>query len=591
MNKIGISIITCFCFYCTSPATNEGKASEILFQELIANSSLLQSENCSVTPAKDSSLKSFEPIKLKCARGYEIKDEALKEGSIKYAAVVSGDQNSVADFYWERVSSEEVHLKSYSKSVSGKVGFLLNPILNRDGNPLPALDYFMTVDPFGPAVSLKYPSGSYDESIFLSNTYDITFSEPVTGAMDLSNYKLDSSVGGNITIRNIAKLNELSYRIFWQGNYPRQGGKLSLSLKGIKDSAGNEINQRIDYQILGWKDGPNIIQPRMNFRSVQLSTGEVLILGGIISSTALKSVEGYKEADGVFVAKNDLTVARRLFTASINSSDEIVIAGGYTTNGSSSVTNTTDIYNPNTGTWAAGPTLSSTRISHASCTLSDGRVMISGGRINTSGPALNQVGIITLNHSGGGTITNYSMLVARYGHACVTLPNGLTWIVGYGKQTEYFDPTTNTFSIGPDLVAPQDSMVTIQDRDGNVYLIAGSSGLTTDIVQKFDWRTGKASIFGYLPRTLVRHAVAPLPDDSFLVVGGVSFPLTAPVEIPNVSKVWNSGNLEASELSSLKQARGGHELVRLPSGKIIVIGGAAGSGAVDYMQNTEIFGP
>ncbi len=586
-------LVACLLISCSIGDFKSGseKGREAMFLELTFGYLFQGTSVCRVTPDQSKVLSHWEEIRVQCPFGYTIAEESLSQ-SIRYEALDASDSNSVSDFYWERISSEEVKLKSRSSDVSGKISFILISIYEESGAKHSPIEYSIIIDKNPPVATAKFPSGNYDISIFLTNQFDLEFSEPVTGADQLFNYEIVSSLGGSLTIRNIARLSDRSYRIFWQGSFPRSGGTLQLTIRNIKDGAGNAAVPGFQYRISGWKPGPNLNQPRIEFQAVTLSNGDILMLGGVISSTILRSVERYSESVNSFVIQNDISIGRRAFAASVTASDEIVLSGGYGTNVSNdaAMRNTTDIYNPNTGTWSLGPNLSSVRVAHSSCTLPDGRVLITGGRVNSasSSAPVKTSHIITLDHSGGGTIAHYNLLVARMGHTSVLLPNGKVWIAGYGKQTEYFDYQTNAFSLGPELAVSQDSMVTLQDVDGNVYLIGGTSGFVTDVVQKYDWRTEEVSIVSYMTKGRFKHTGVRLPDGNFLIMGGTLDELSASLAI--VEKIWKEGGLIGFPLPPMAQRRENSQAVRLPSGRVMMIGGASGTGIVDYLLSTEIFG-
>jgi hypothetical protein len=583
-----------FTFGCN--VADRSKASDSILGELGVNAMLGLATDCSVTPSTGAVIKEWAGILVQCPIGSNI-DYSNDSILIKYTSLAAEDVSTSQNLFVERLTNESFKIKSNKELISGKIDLTLSGVTSRDGSTLLSKDFTFTIDLLSPNVTSSFPSGIYDVSIFLTNQYDLTFSEPVKNAEDLSKYSIQNSNGGTLNIRNIAKLNSTSIRAFWQGTFPREGGTMSVMLSGIEDSAGNKLKNTLSYKILGWSDGPTLNQARKDFQTAQLSNGNYLVIGGSGpvsgTATALNTVEKLDAITGLFTYENNLTTPRRLFSSSITTDDQILIAGGFLTTATASITNTTNIYNPTSKVWSSGPNLSSNRIGHASCLLSGNRVLVTGGRTTNLGSAVSTAEIITLNGAGGGTImTLASMSTARMNHSCVNLPDGRIWIVGGSTvQTEYFTPDVSggNFSTGPNLIIAQSSMVTLTDASNNVYLIGGNSGsLTTDIVQKYDANTGLVSINSYMAKARFNHVGAVLPDGNFLIHGGSGS--SGGSGLSDVEKIWKTTNLDAFVLPSSEQARTGHQLIKLSNGKLLLLGGISGVGIPDYLKTTEIFG-
>src|SRR5215211_4320807 len=104
----------------------------------------------------------------------------------------------------------------------------------------------------------------------------------------------------------------------------------------------------------------------------------------------------------------NLTTARRQHTATLLPSGKVLVMGGY---GSSGVIAVPELYDPSANTWTGtgGLSSASARFLHTATLLGNGKALIAGG-----------------NTSGGSLATN---------------------------TTRLYDPTTNTWSLGPNMAA------------------------------------------------------------------------------------------------------------------------------------------
>lgn len=583
------------CFSCTAPFSEENRIETLLRTEITVNAILGSSNICSTSPESNSISKMWTPVTVKCPLGFKVPSDDYI--FITYESLSEQDKASQKNFFIERISEESFRVRSDTILLAGKLSIQIRNILNREGILLDPIDFSLNFDSEPPTVSSSFPSGVYDQSIFSTNQFDLNFSEIVSGFDNLENYKIESTRQSILSIRNIAKLNETSVRLFWLGTFPKEGFNVSISLSGMSDIAGNQLQKTFSYQILGWSEGPLLVQARRDFGVISLSAGDFLVIGGAgpVSGalTTLSFVERFDSNLFKFVPENNLTAGRRTFSFVGTPEDRILISGGFTTTSAASITNSSNIYDPVRKTWSIGPNLSSARIGHTSCPISDNRILITGGRTSNIGSAVSTSEIVTLNGSGGGTIMNGPpMLVARMDHSCVTLPDGRVWIAGGSAlETEFFTPSVSggSFSRGPNLIQAQSGMVVLKDSINNIYMIGGfSASLTLDIVQKFEISSNRIIISGYMTKGRYNHAGAVLPDGNFLIQGGAtSFSNSG---LSDVEKIWKTGNLEAYILRNSKQAREGHEMITLKDGQILLFGGISGDGIPDFLNSTELFG-
>lgn len=159
-----------------------------------------------------------------------------------------------------------------------------------------------------------------------------------------------------------------------------------------------------------WERLPPLSQGRSDHAAVLLRDGRVLVVGGIAvdpadrepalgipRSFSLDSTEIFDPATGTWSAGPSLSVSRFKHTASILDDGTVVVAGGW-----SSTTNlaTSELLRPGSDRWEAGPTASTPRDGHRAVVVDDS-VLLVGGQ-NDHHHALATVDVLTA-HAGEST--------------------------------------------------------------------------------------------------------------------------------------------------------------------------------------------
>lgn len=114
------------------------------------------------------------------------------------------------------------------------------------------------------------------------------------------------------------------------------------------------------------------------------NNGEVLVAGGIDNTgTPLSSTEIYNPATNSFSAGPAMNAARAGATATLLNDGRVLIAGEFA---AGFVPNSTEIFD-GTNSFASGPTMSSTRLNPTATLLPNGDVLIAGGELEPNASA------------------------------------------------------------------------------------------------------------------------------------------------------------------------------------------------------------
>lgn len=222
-----------------------------------------------------------------------------------------------------------------------------------------------------------------------------------------------------------------------------------------------------------------LVAARAGHVAVLLGDGRVLIAGGVGPGwTFLSSVELYDPATGRFSPTGGMTVARESHAAVRLRDGRILIVGGHRGRRADITLYTSaEAYDPVTGTFRPVGDMRVRRHKHDAVALRDGRVLITGGADERDSEGVYDT--TELFEPKTGTFRmGPAMMRPRYKHqgSSVLLPNGVVLIAGGAPQAETFDPTRGTFALvaGVARMAGQFSAVAPLSNGG--VLVTGGYG-------------------------------------------------------------------------------------------------------------------
>ena len=184
--------------------------------------------------------------------------------------------------------------------------------------------------------------------------------------------------------------------------------------------------------------------------AVRLSDGNVLVAGGIGPNwTFLASAELYSAATGTFVPTGAMIVARESHTASHLQDGRVLIVGGHRGRRADiTLYASAETYDASTGRFTRVGDMLTRRHKHDAVLLRDGRVLVTGGADERD--SRGTYNTTELFDPGSGTFSaGPSMQRSRYKHngSATLLQDGTVLIAGGAVQAEIFDPLRRSFTL------------------------------------------------------------------------------------------------------------------------------------------------
>jgi hypothetical protein len=214
--------------------------------------------------------------------------------------------------------------------------------------------------------------------------------------------------------------------------------------------------------------------------AVPLTNGKVLIAGGVGPNWSfLRSAELYDPATGRFTPTGDMAVARESHIGVRLPDGGVLIAGGHRDRRAAiTIYASAERYDVTTGRFRAAGDMTVRRHKHDGVLLADGRVLITGGSDERDDKGMYDSTELFDPRTGAFT-AGPRLTTRRYKHAgsSVLLPSGEVLIAGGAPRAERYDPARGVFAAvsGSGTLSGQFSAVAALGTGG--VLITGGYGL------------------------------------------------------------------------------------------------------------------
>lgn len=196
--------------------------------------------------------------------------------------------------------------------------------------------------------------------------------------------------------------------------------------------------------------------PRDGHSAVLLDDGRVLVVGGYTGENRppLATAATYDPEADTWAAVGSMRVPRGGQAAARLGDGRVLVAGGW--RGPGRLLANTEIFDPRSNRFEAGPKLPAAVDGLAAAALPDGRVLVTGGHLGDNRPS---GAAVLVSPDGTARAVRGGLRTPRFKHTAVALPSGQVLIIGGTTDdrqilasTELFDPRTETFAAGPELV-------------------------------------------------------------------------------------------------------------------------------------------
>lgn len=294
--------------------------------------------------------------------------------------------------------------------------------------------------------------------------------------------------------------------------------------------------------------------PRVFHTATNLPDGRILVVGGSNGPNVLRTAElltihpSSETRSDTAAPMHDV---RDLHTATLLPNGRVLIAGGFTTNDTSTgSTNTSEIYYPDTSVFLRAGVMTSSRSNHTATLLPDGNVFVAGG-------------------FGANDIISSS--------------------------AEIFYSTAMQWRATTSMPAPRTLHTATTLKDGRILLAGGINAVTgvLNSVVAFNPATGVWAALAAMPSALHSHTASLLSDGRVLVTGGNDGlgEVDASYIYDPSGNTWTTTPVPAGRSTILQQPRYGHNAVTLPNGEVVVSGGSQRFGtlteSIEYYHPTD----
>lgn len=326
---------------------------------------------------------------------------------------------------------------------------------------------------------------------------------------------------------------------------------VSLGSATVTATSGN-VSSSVQVSITSgvWSLAGSMAAARLGPPATLLSNGQVLVAAFVNSSNANQlQATVYDPATDAWSLTQSMTAIRESPTATLLGSGQVLVTGGAPSGGGPPALATTELYDPASNAWSAGPSMSTGRYQHTATLLTNGKVLVAGGTDNAQGLGCS----------------------VAYTSAELYDPTAGTWSAVASMTTGHFDHTATLLTNGTVLIT-----------GGYTCPPGGGAEVATGDTEIYDPVADSWTVVGGLNTPRADHAMAQLPNGSVLVAGGNGLAS---------AEIYNPAATSWTVAASMSTVRSSHTLTVLPNGTVIAVAGLGTGGLPAYLASAEVYDP
>lgn len=351
-----------------------------------------------------------------------------------------------------------------------------------------------------------------------------------------------------------------------------------------------------DPSLGSWSSAGDLATGREEHTATLLPNGDVLVVGGSDGYEVLATAEVFAPASRSWTPNGAMSRAHTGHTATLLPNGEVLIAGGANDDDFPSIV---ERFDPITKAWTTAPGLSSGRCYHTTALLPSGMLFVSGGRTNWFTPGLAGAErydptTATVFPAPGGT-------PAREDGSATLLHNGKVLMTGgdargsngwtFLASTEFYEvDDTAWMPTAPLSAGARGGYTATLLPDGMVAVVGGGTRDVTNLTELYNPATATWSPTGPLNFPRMDHRATLLPSGKLLVSGGAN-EFGYPRGYPAAAELFDPSTGSWMATGVMTTPRVMHTATLLPNGKVLAAGGYYyGNGPV-YIPDAEIYDP
>ncbi|MFC1727590.1 kelch repeat-containing protein [Patescibacteria group bacterium] len=396
-----------------------------------------------------------------------------------------------------------------------------------------------------------------------------------------------------------------SYRTIVSDNLTINGGSCANAIS-IDNDDGGATQFEIEFDVA--KDDLEYIKVKNShsINAVSVTNSEdqgnnhanwTITDGACVWTVYHASCDLYDPDTGTWAATGTLNTARAYHATVKLTNGKIAAIGGLDT---TTYLSSVEVYDPATATWTSVGNLNTARSYTTAHLVAKNRIIIAGGYDGTNYLSSSEIFELSDNWVETGDLVGGSDYGDRSYHTATLLNSGKILVVGgqsssYYSSSQLYDPSSGEWTNAGNLVGDtafgrrRQHTATLLNN-GQVLVSGGDYG--TDYLsssQFYDPSTGTWSETGNLNQERNTHTAVLLNNGKVLVVGGYdgsNFLSSAEIYNPGTGEWTNTNNLLGGTSYG---KRGGHTATLLNNGEVLVSGGAVGS--VPRVSSCQLYNP